>query len=129
MNDTRKHTTKIVRMTSKQKYWYHASFKTGDLFLYLWGCLIMCSNHQVARSSGCCSWSTVIDPISFARVVNCGSFNINTIWLVDFTSILESPLEISAKFYSFSTKKQKWRVLKLVFVSPAWPLQIIVYKF
>ena len=35
MNDTRKHTTKIVRMTSKQKYWYHASFKTGDLFLYL----------------------------------------------------------------------------------------------
>ena len=60
--------------TSSKKYWCQCNLWTGDFPAYIVGCLITCSTHQIARSSGLVIWSFSVEPISLAASANFGSW-------------------------------------------------------
>ena len=60
--------------TSSKKYWCQCNLWTGDFPAYIVGCLITCSTHQIARSSGRVIWSVSVEPISLAASANFGSW-------------------------------------------------------
>ena len=60
--------------TSSKKYWCQYNLWTGDFPAYIVGCLITCSTHQIARSSGLVIWSFSVEPISLAASANFASW-------------------------------------------------------
>ena len=66
--------TAYTAKTSSKKYWCQYNLWTGDFPAYIVGCLITCSTHQTARSSGLVIWSLSVEPISLAASANFGSW-------------------------------------------------------
>ena len=66
--------TAYTAKTSSKKYWCQYNLWTGDFPAYIVGCLITCSTHQIARSSGLVIWSFSVEPISLAASANFGSW-------------------------------------------------------
>ena len=66
--------TAYTAKTSNKKYWCQYNLWTGDFPAYIVGCLITCSTHQIARSSGLVIWSFSVEPISLAVSANLGSW-------------------------------------------------------